>query len=67
MAVSEISRSRADAASAGVLMVAAILVCAAIGYAIGSLVGLAVPLGLVGLFCGLVAGLAIVHARFRRI
>jgi hypothetical protein len=40
---------------------------AAAGYGLGSLVGLAVPLGLLGLFAGVIAGLALVHARFRRI
>jgi hypothetical protein len=41
--------------------------CAAAGYGLGSLVGLAVPLGLLGLFAGVIVGLAVVHARFRRI
>jgi len=48
-------------------LIGAILGCAAIGYGLGSLVGLAVPFGLAGLFVGVVAGLALVHARFRRI
>jgi hypothetical protein len=47
--------------------VATIVACAAAGYGVGSLVGLAVPLGLLGLFAGVFAGLALVHARFRRI
>jgi hypothetical protein len=46
-------------------MIAAIIVCAVAGYGIGSLVGAAVPLGLAGLFVGLVVGFAVVHARFR--
>jgi hypothetical protein len=37
----------------------------AVGLGLGSLVGLAVPFGLVGLFAGLGAGLALVYARFR--
>jgi hypothetical protein len=41
--------------------------CAAAAYGLGSLVGLAVPAGLVGLFAGLVVGLALVYARYRRI
>jgi hypothetical protein len=41
--------------------------CAAVAYGLGSLVGLAVPAGLAGLFAGLVVGLALVYARFRRI
>jgi hypothetical protein len=40
---------------------------AAAGYGLGSIVGLAVPLGLLGLFAGVVVGLVVVHARFRRI
>jgi hypothetical protein len=39
----------------------------AVGYGLGSLVGLAIPLGLVGFFGGLAAGLALVYARFRRL
>jgi hypothetical protein len=46
-------------------MIAAIVGCAVAGYAIGSLVGAAVPIGLVGLFAGLVVGFVLVHARFR--
>jgi hypothetical protein len=48
-------------------MIGAIVGCAAAGYGIGSLIGAAVPLGLVGLFAGLVVGFAVVHARFRGI
>jgi hypothetical protein len=43
------------------------LICAAIGLGLGSLIGLAVPLGLVGLFAGLVVGFLLVYARYRRI
>ena len=41
--------------------------CAAIGFGLGSFVGLAVPLGLAGLFVGLVVGFFLVYARYRRI
>jgi hypothetical protein len=58
---------RADAAIAGTTVVAAMVFLAAVGYGVGSLVGLAVPFGLGGLFAGVVAGLTVVHARFRRI
>jgi hypothetical protein len=58
---------RTDAATAGLTLVGAMIGCAAIGYGLGSLVGLAVPLGLAGLFAGLVGGLASVFARFRRL
>src|SRR4051794_26920593 len=37
---------------AGSLIVASIILCAAIGFGVGALVGLAVPLGIVGLFAG---------------
>jgi hypothetical protein len=43
------------------------VLCAAAGYGLGSLVGLEVPLGLAGLFAGLVVGMALVYARFRRL
>lgn len=52
---------------AGMSMVGAMLAGAAAGYGLGSLVGLAVPLGLVGLFAGVGAGFALVYARFRRL
>jgi hypothetical protein len=48
-------------------MIGSIVGCAAAGYGIGSLLGAAVPLGLGGLFAGLVVGFAVVHARFRGI
>ena len=58
---------RADAATAGVSLVGAMIAGAAAGYGLGSLVGLAIPLGLIGLFGGLGAGLAVVYLRFRRL
>jgi hypothetical protein len=58
---------RADAATAGTLILGAMIACAAVGFGVGSLVGLAVPLGLAGLFGGLGAGLALVYARYRRL
>jgi hypothetical protein len=57
----------ADAAAAGAMLIASMVLFAVAGYGIGSLVGLAVPLGLAGLFAGLVVGMALVYARFRRI
>jgi hypothetical protein len=59
--------TRADAASAGLGLVATMVAFAAAGYGLGSLVGLAVPVGLLGLFVGVAVGLLLVHARFRRI
>ena len=58
---------RADAALAGGLILGAMIGCAAAGFGLGSLVGLGVPIGLGGLFAGLVVGFALVHARYRRI
>jgi len=58
---------RADAATAGLSLVAAMVFGAVAGYGIGSLLGLAVPLGLIGLFAGVFGGLALVYARFRRL
>jgi len=43
------------------------VLCAGIGYGLGSLVGLEVPIGLAGLFAGLVVGMALVYVRFRRL
>ena len=59
--------TRADAATAGVSVVGAMIAGAAAGYGLGSLVDLAIPFGLAGLFAGLVAGLALVYARFRKL
>jgi hypothetical protein len=59
--------TRADAVSAGFYLIGAMLAAGAAGFGLGSLVGLAVPVGLLGLFAGLIAGLVLVHARFRRL
>jgi hypothetical protein len=59
--------TRADAATAGLSLVVSMVAGGAVGYGLGSLVGLAIPLGLVGFFGGLAAGLALVYARFRRL
>ena len=59
--------TRADAATAGMVVVGSMLVGAVAGYGLGSLVGLAILLGLIGLFAGLVGGLVGVYARFRNL
>jgi len=64
--MTETPPGRADAAAGGML-VGAMVACAVAGYGLGSLAGLAVPLGLAGLFAGLVVGFALVYARFRRL
>jgi hypothetical protein len=57
--------SGADAATAGLMVVAAMVIGGSSGYGLGSLMGIAVPLGLVGMFAGIAAGLGLVYARFR--
>jgi hypothetical protein len=59
--------SGAVAATAGMQMIGAIIACAAAGFGLGSLVGLAVPLGLLGIFAGLIVGFALVYARYKRL
>ena len=56
-----------EAATAGMQMISTMVACAAIGFGVGSLVGLAVPLGLAGLFAGLIVGFALVYARYKRL
>jgi len=51
-------------AVAGSLLVGAIVLCAAVGFGLGALVGATVPLGLAGLFAGVVAGILVVRDRF---
>ena len=59
--------TRADAATAGITVVGSMLAGAGAGYGLGWLVDLAIPLGLVGFFAGLVGGLLGVYARFKRL
>jgi hypothetical protein len=47
------------------MLVATIVLCALVGYGIGALVGAPIALGLLGLFVGPIAGIALVRARFR--
>jgi hypothetical protein len=51
--------------AAGSLVVATIVLCAAVGFGLGSLFGWGVPLGIAGLFAGVAGGLALVITRFR--
>ena len=59
--------TRTDAATAGTSLVGAMVGCGAAGYGIGSLFGAEVVLMIVGLFVGIVGGMVLVHARFKRI
>ena len=56
-----------DAASAGLMIVVAMLLGAAAGYGLGSLFGAAVPLAFAGGFAGLFTGLWLVYTRFKDI
>ena len=51
-------------AVAGSVLLATIVLCAAIGFGLGALVGAAVALGLAGLFVGFVVGIVLVARRF---
>ena len=52
-------------AVAGSVLVATMILCAAIGFGLGALVGAPVPLGLAGLFAGVPLGMVVVVRRFR--
>ena len=56
---------RGDAAAAGGPLIGSMLLCAAAGYGLGSLVDLEVLGGIGGLFVGVFVGLGIVYARFK--
>ena len=56
-----------DAASAGLMIVVSMLLVAAAGYGLGSLVGAAVAFAFVGGFAGLFLGLWLVYTRFKDI
>jgi hypothetical protein len=57
----------ADAAAAGAYLITSMLLCGAIGFGVGSLLSIAVPLGIAGLFAGFAGGMALVYARYRRL
>jgi hypothetical protein len=56
-----------DAASAGLMIVVSLVLVAAIGYGLGSLVGASVPLAFIGGFAGLFLGLWLVYSRFKNV
>jgi hypothetical protein len=56
-----------DAASAGLMIVVSMLLVAAAGYGLGSLVGASVACAFVGGFAGLFLGLWLVYTRFKDI
>ncbi|HVP03993.1 MAG TPA: hypothetical protein VMT10_15610 [Solirubrobacteraceae bacterium] len=63
--MSEPSKPTMRAAAAGSLLIATIVLCGAVGFGIGALVGAPVALGLLGLFIGPVLGVLLVRSRFR--
>jgi F0F1-type ATP synthase assembly protein I len=56
-----------DVAGAGMLMLSANLLCAAIGAGIGALLGATVPLMLLGFLIGFFLGIYVVSRRFREL
>ena len=56
-----------DAAGAGALLIAAIVLCAAAGLGLGALVGTPVPAAIARGFVGVGAGLWIVYERFKHL
>ena len=55
----------ADAAIAGTVLLATIILCAAVGFGIGSLFGAGAPLGIIGVIVGFPLGFLVVRDRFR--
>lgn len=59
------SKPTMRAANAGFMLLVVICLCALAGYALGSLVGLPIAIGLAGLIIGPIVGIAFVRSRFR--
>jgi hypothetical protein len=53
-----------DVAGAGALMLSVNVMCAAVGFGIGALLGAAVPLAIAGFLIGFLVGLRVVARRF---
>ena len=58
---------RATTQTAGSLLIAAIVLCAAIGFGVGKLVGATAVLTVIGGFLGIVVGFTLVYRRFKDI
>lgn len=58
-------QNAAGAAAAGALAVAVMIAGAVAGYALGSLAGLEIPFGALGLLAGFILGIVVVYIRFR--
>lgn len=63
--MSRTPQNSADAAAAGALAVSVMIVCAVAGYGLGSLVGLKILLGALGLLGGFILGIVVVYVRYR--
>lgn len=59
------SKPTMRAANAGIMLLVVICLCALVGYALGSLVGLPIAIGLAGLIIGPIVGIAVIRSRFR--
>jgi hypothetical protein len=51
-------------AVAGSVLVGTLILCGAVGFGVGAAVGAPVPLGIVGVFVGAIAGIVVVARRF---
>ena len=51
-------------AVAGSVLLATLVLCAAVGFGLGAAVGAPLPLGIVGVFVGAIAGIVVVARRF---
>ncbi len=58
-------RPGSSPATAGILLLTAVLLCAALGGVVGAAIGALGPLLIVGVFAGFFAGTWIVYRRFR--
>jgi hypothetical protein len=58
---------RATTLTAGSLLIAAIVLCAGVGFAVGKLVGATAALTVAGGFLGIVVGFTLVYRRFKDI
>lgn len=57
----------AQAATAGISLISAIVLCALLGFAVGSLAGIPALLTVVGGFIGIGVGFAIVYRRYKNL
>jgi hypothetical protein len=51
-------------AVAGSVLLGTVILCAAVGFGVGAVLGAPVPLGIAGVFVGAVAGIVVVARRF---